>query len=240
MAVDLAEPPPGFFSFESEDFALSAEEAEWLAERIAETAGDSMLGYMLSHRLQPLADAEAPSEDPADAHLPAELKAIVEHGRLFSLTIHGALLLYNLLLARRADQLGYEAGDLTGHYEDALRAWWAETSDDAGVQQWDRHAFWQIVQRAHRNISPLTVNRVNAWLDRISDGSAEKAATDAGLSSLVASRERRLKGPKSRLVNDRLLANWSGGSGTGRLVYRWGTVQNQLADVFSGLNGAGS
>ncbi len=85
-----------------------------------------------------------------------------------------------------------------------------------------------------------TTTWVNAWLDRVADGSAGRAAKDSGVSTLVADRERRLKGPKSRLVNDRLLANWSGAAGTARLVYRWGTVRTQLTDLFNGLDDAGA
>jgi hypothetical protein len=80
---------------------------------------------------------------------------------------------------------------------------------------------------------------LNSWLDAIADTRAANAARDPVLHRLVEERERLLKGTKSRFVNDRLLANWRGGAGVGRLTYRWDTVRRQLDDIFEGLDSAG-
>jgi hypothetical protein len=234
----LPAPPPGFFSFEAATFDLSFEEASWLAERIEERAAESILGYLLVHRLEPQAGSSAPWDDPAMIHLPGVLQAVVEHGRLFSLAIRGAALLYNLLLARRARDLGFDTGDLSISYEEELDEWWREVSTDPAVARWDRTAFWEVVGGSQAQIATSTVRWVNAWLDRVADGTAAMAKSDGGLATLIADRERRLKGAKSRLVNERLLANWRGESGVGRLVYRWGIARTHLADIFAGLTDA--
>lgn len=233
--------PGGFFSFESATFALTFEEASWLAERMADRVPDSMLGHMVVHRMRPVAGTAAPWEEPAVGLLPADLRSVVEHARRFSITMRGAVLVYNLLLARRTESLGFEHGaELAGDYEEELLVWWRDIETDRSVSHWDRHEFWSLVRTTNPNITLPTTGWVNAWLDAIADGTAANAARDAAVSNLVADRERRLKGAKSRLVNDRLLANWNGAAGTAPLVYRWGTVRTQLTDLFDGLEHVGA
>ena len=48
------------------------------------------------------------------------------------------------------------------------------------------------------------------------------------------------KGAQSRLKNEKMLAAWSGASGTGRLTYRWGTVKVIVNDIMRGLDDAGA
>lgn len=236
----LPEPPTEFFSFREATFELTREEAEWLAERIVQRVPDSMLGYMVLHRLRPAVNARAPWEDPAVASLSDELRLVVEHARHFSQAIYGAVLLYNLLLARRAARLGFASGELVDAYEGELDDWWREIESDAAFHRWDRDDFWRTVVSVHGRVPMPTVAWVDEWLDRVQDGSAARSVADPQLHRLVHDRERRLKGAKARLINDRLLANWRGASGTGRLVYRWGTVHTQLTDLFEGLDRAGA
>lgn len=231
----LPEMPPGFLKFESTNFELSGEEASWLAERIEESVPDSMLGYLLLHRLEPLSDSAAPWEDPAGQQLPDALMSILEHGRLFSLAIHGANLLYNLLLARRAEELGFGAEDLPGSYEQQLDQWWQEVDQDPGIRRWDRNGFWEVVEATHGKVALSTVRFISAWLDRIGDGTVAAASSNRALAALISDRERQLKGAKSRFLNDRLLAQWRGGSGVGRHTYRWNVVRTHLIDIFSGF-----
>lgn len=237
----LPGPPDGFFSFESARFELTLEEAGWLAERIIDRIPDSMLGQLVLHRLRPSGDSIAPWDIPFVGRLPPELQVVLKHARLFSLAVHGAALTYNLLLARRAADLGFDrANDWSEDYGDALERWGAEVAAEPDLLPWDRTQFWSVVQAANPNVAPPTIAWVNAWLDRVADGDAARGADDPQVRALVARREQHLKGPKSRLVNDRLLAAWNGASGTDRLVYRWGTVKTQLLDLFDGLEAAGA
>ncbi|MDP9420624.1 MAG: DUF6361 family protein [Actinomycetota bacterium] len=237
----LPQHPDRFFSFESATFELTYDEASWLAERLADQVADTMLGYLVLHRLRPSSGTTAPWEEPSIGRLPDHLRAVVEHARLFSQAIHGAVLVYNLLLGRRAVVLGFDnAAAHVANYEELLSNWWSDTAADPAMANWSRDEFWDVVRASGANVTLPTTTWVNAWLDRVADGSAGRAAKDSGVSTLVADRERRLKGPKSRLVNDRLLANWSGAAGTARLVYRWGTVRTQLTDLFNGLDDAGA
>lgn len=236
----LPEFPPGFLRFERATFELSGDEATWLAERIEETVPDSLMGYLLLHRLEPLSDSTAPWEDPAAQRLPDPLNAVVEHGRVFSLAIHGANLLYNLLLARQAEEVGFPADDWPGYYEGLLDQWWREVAQDPGFGKWDRRAFWEVAGDSYGRVAPPTVRFVNSWFQGIEDGSAAKAASNPVLAVLISGREKQLKGTKSRFLNDRLLANWRGDSGVGRHIYRWDTARTQLLDIFAGLGHAGA
>jgi hypothetical protein len=228
--------PPGFFDFESDTFAVQLDEASFLVERIVDRVPDSLHAHLLLHRMRLAGDAAAPWLLPTLRQLPEELRGALEHARLFSLAMHGAALLYNLLLARRGAELGYDGmDDHADHYEDQLANWWGEVAPDPGVHDWDRTDFWRTVRASNPNVTPRTVAWVDSWLDGVVDGTAAIAATDTGLASLVSDRERRLKGSKSRLVNDRLLAAWNGSAGTARLLYRWPTVRTQLLDLFDGL-----
>jgi len=62
---------------------------------------------------------------------------------------------------------------------------------------------------------------VNQWMAAVLDGSAKLALTDPQrrLRQLVANREQSIKRAQSRLTNTKLLATWSGASGTGELVF---------------------
>jgi len=40
------------------------------------------------------------------------------------------------------------------------------------------------------------------------------------------------------MKNDKMLAAWSGASGTGELTYRWRTVRRIVNDIVSGLDDA--
>jgi hypothetical protein len=228
--------PSRLFHFESETFAVQPDEATWLVERIIDRVPNSLHGHLLLRRMRPAADAAAPWLLPTLGQLPEELRSVIEHARSFSLAIHGAALLYNLLLARRGAELGFDGmDDWAAHYEDQLASWWAEVASDPAVPRWDRTAFWRTVRASNPNVTFRTISWVDAWLDGVVNGSAAKAAIDSGMARLVSDRERQLKGPKSRLVNDRLLAAWSGSAGTERLLYRWPTARTQLMDVFDGL-----
>jgi hypothetical protein len=52
----------------------------------------------------------------------------------------------------------------------------------------------------------------------------------------IARRERTLKGSLARLSNPRALERWAGGSGLGRLTYRWDNARRIMVDILNGLH----
>jgi len=76
---------------------LTRNEALYLQERIRAAAGDSMLWQLF--RAGPLPDAEYPWLHPRFGDLPEELQSSLSHARCFAEVMHGAAILYNLMLA---------------------------------------------------------------------------------------------------------------------------------------------
>ena len=73
------------------------------------------------------------------------LREQLDHGENFSQILHGAQLLYNLMLAERA---GWT--EKISEYRGLLAGWWqAVQARQEELRQWDRPRFWQIVYRGN-------------------------------------------------------------------------------------------
>jgi len=164
--------------------------------------------------------------------LPANLQEQIIHAHNFSDVIHGAALLYNMMLAEKS---GREV--LLDQYHDALQGWAAELVERESILiRWDRHRFWEIARLRNARISTLTTNFINAWLNLVLD--QHKVATVADnpqARQLIYERERQLKRGLARLDNQRQLEQWNGEAGTRRLNFRWAVAQTIIADILTGL-----
>ena len=92
--------PPGFPNEDSGGFELTFREASWLQERILDRAAGTLFAHLVSGPR--LIDSDAPWEKPATLLAPVRMREVVEHARRFSHVMHGAALLYNLLVLLRA------------------------------------------------------------------------------------------------------------------------------------------
>ena len=96
---------------------------------------------------------------------------------------------------------------------------------------------WELTRRANPHIPERTQAFVRRWvtgLRRTMD-----SMHDTSLRQLVQEREER-KGTQSRLKNEKMLAAWSGASGTAPMTYRWATVKVLVNDIIRGLDDAGA
>jgi Family of unknown function (DUF6361) len=239
-APTLPPVPPGFPRHPQTGFELSRAEAGWLQERLLASTEGTLLHHLASDGHRPQRGWAAPWEDPACYTSPPQVLALLEHARLFSLAVQGAAFLYNLLIAER-----YEAARHTRvrnpvqHYRDRLAEWAKECQgQDGTLSGWDRRVFWHLIRELNPTVRPATHRFLDLWFDWVCRLDLDGAADDRALRGLVASRERLQKGTQSRLVNDRLLASWSGQAGTGRLTYRWAQVNRMLQDLHDGLETA--
>ena len=157
---------------------------------------------------------------------PGELVVLVDHARRFHTVIHGAVLVYNLLLARKS---GRE--ELVDTYETRLDEWRKELQDTAALQGWSRTDWWAAIWRNNPRVKRPTIEFFNRWLDLIGDDVDLAQSTKAG--NLVSSRERQIKGGRARLVNQSALDRWSGASGLGRLDFRWTVGRSHLMDLYA-------
>lgn len=232
----LPDPPPGFPDDVDGGFELTVGEAQWLVERIATAAPGTLLTHLLRRDGPPDPDSWAPWDDTACADAPDPIRDQLEHARLFSLTIHGAALLYNLLVAERYQEAGHtRIEEPAANYRERLSNW-AEECAAASHQLagWDREGMWQLVRDANPRVGIATRLFVDTWIDAVVTGAVDGVADRDPLRTLVGQREQRQKKTQSRLTNERLLRTWSGEAGSAQLTYRWPTVHTLITDIHAG------
>lgn len=232
--------PSGFPHDVPDGFRLAYAEAAWLRERIVETAPDTLLQHLITGDSPPDEGSTAPWADGPCRLASASVQELVDHAWLFSLSLHGAALLYNLLVGERYERQGLTTiPHPVEDYRWQLGDWAQQCRAAAGrLANWDRQMFWSLVRSRNPRVGPATRLFVDTWLDAVCRGVNSSVADDPHLRGLVASRERRQKGAQSRLVNDRLLRTWSGRSGSDALTYRWQQVRRLVVDIRNGLGAA--
>src|ERR1017187_3557634 len=232
--------PAGFPRHPETGFELSRAEAGWLQERMLGGTEGSLLHYLASDGHRPQANSDAPWDDPICLTPAPEVKRILEHARLFSLAVHGASFLYNFMIAELYVTAGHTRIESpVERYRDRLQEWAQKCEENDGeLSGWDRGAFWDLILAVNPQVRPVTRTFLSTWFDRVCSLEIHGAADDEALRQMVARRERAQKGSQSRLTNDRLLASWSGQSGTRRLTYRWAQVNRIVQDLHDGLEAA--
>ena len=230
--------PEGFL--EESSFELRPSEADFLEERILAVAPDSFLAHLLVAGSRDL-DADFPWDHPSAASAPAKVADHLEHARVFSLVMHGASLLYNLILAEEVADLRSGGGavaideDLTGHYRGLVADWSEQLSGDAAaLHEWDRPEFWALVASRNPRVPYHTKDFINRWAD-LAFERLDAVADDPDVRLLVRNRERHLKRGLARVGNARQLERWNGESGVGRLGFRWGGIKLMLDDIIDGV-----
>lgn len=230
--------PDGFPDSVDGGFDLRFAEATWLAEQITKAAGGTLLAHLLAAEESPDPVSLAPWADSACATGEPHLRRQLDHAWLFSLGMHGAALLYNLLIGERYETAGHtRVEEPVADYRERLQRW-AEDCVAVAPQlaSWDRQRMWHLVLQANPRVGPLTRQFVDTWLDSVAAGPWAGIAGRDDLRALVSNREQRQKQKQSRLVNDRLLRTWSGESGSAQLTYRWPQVRRIITDIRQGLS----
>lgn len=214
---------------ESATIDLREQDAEYLRDRILQSVPDSMLADLL-HEPELPGDPEYPWEYAHRNHLSDEVQEYLYHARNFSEIIHGASLLYNLMLAREATD-----EELIEEYSNELDDWvqLVETRLTE-YREWDLDRFWEIVTNASANTPERMQLFVERWIEIATNNPEEVAEKDAAL-QLIETRERRLKGGRARLQHQSALEQWGGEAGTNQLAYRWDIAKIHLKDIFAGL-----
>lgn len=151
---------------------------------------------------------------------------------MFSLGMHGAALLYNLLIGERYEAVGHTRVDQpVADYRERLERWAEDCAAVASqLASWNRQQMWDLVLHANPRVGRLTRQFADTWLDAVLGGSWDSVADWDDLRTLVSAREQQKK-KQSRLVNDRLLRTWSGESGSAQLTYRWPQVRRIITDI---------
>ena len=223
--LDASLPAPPSTLLKSDTFALTPDEEEYLSQRIEGSARRSMLAWLIQHPPGNLDDADPWQLDNL-GQAPAHLQRLVDHARRFSITIHGAMIVYNLLLAEKTGN-----DELIARYEGAAVEWHTELATSHALDDWDRTDWWHTVTRQNPRLRPATRIFVDSWITVLhaSDG----IARDPKARDLVASRERQIKGGRARLANPAALDQWRGSSGMGKLSFRWQIARSHLRDLYA-------
>ena len=231
----LPEPPAGFPQQVPGGFALTHIEAAWLRERLLSADPQSLLAHLLDHPPDP--NSTRPWLDTAALNADGEARHWLDNAHRFSTVMHGAQLLYNLLLAESHQEHGYAADDeFITRYREAL-ADWRERLHAVDLSDPDafEHLLIRIEAKIGRVVHPRSRHFIRDWYrfvrERRGDGLAD--ADDARV--FIARREMTHKGALSRLRNHKRLQAWAGGTGAGEMSFRWSYVQRTLGDIVDGL-----
>ncbi len=233
-APSIPAPPDDFFSLTRCDFELTQDEATWLAERIVDAAPETLLQLLIASGNRASPSARFVWDDPEAAAATGRIRGALNEARRFALVVHGAMLLYNVLLAERAEELGLTEHDgLRDDFSTQLSDWSDETeASDLGA--WDLERLWALIAEQGRAVAAPTRSFVADWLALTQEHSGPELAGSRSARSLVEAREYYQKRSQARLRNDRLMHQWGGASGSERLNFRWPVVRRLLNDIAEG------
>jgi hypothetical protein len=220
-------PCPKGFPYVDISFRLTVEEAYYLRERIMHNAPGTFLAF-LADQGKFDTSVRFPWEHPQVGDVYGRTRKTIQHAHFFSEAIHGAALLYNYLLAKASDH-EERIVEYTRKFTQ-----WAELIKTRQEMfcRWDREKFWDVAFSKNPHIPRLTKSFVDTWFDlALNKDEPEQLLDHRQTEHFIRDRERFLKRGQARLQNQRALELWGGASGTGRLDYRWNTVQTLLADI---------
>ncbi len=221
---------------------LEEEEAEYLRQQIMTNVPGTLIAFLVDQG-EWWDTVSFPWHHPQVGECSNRVQGKLHHAELFSLVMHGAALLYNLMLAeKRASGQGDGSSKPEGlvvRYRKALGEWYGNLEEERpALKQWveSRAEFWDAVHLVNRRIPVPTVRFINTWMDLAIRIDGIDALIDSrSTRDLIHHRERRLKRTLARLDNPRALETWSGAAGTQQLSYRWQQAQIILQDILRGL-----
>lgn len=231
----LPSPPEEFPKSIPGGFALLPDEAAWLRDRILGEEPGTLFAHLAVER--PTAESPAPWADPAAITVEGDARRLLDDAQAFAAVMHGAQLLYNLLLAEEYHAAGYDRlADPAEGFRDRLARWSEEMPAMVNLRTWNLDALLARVELTRG--APINIHSrrfVQGWRDLLIDGEGEPLAESDAARTFMAKREKQHKGAQARLGNRGRLATWGGSSGAAALVYRWPQVRGILLDIHDGL-----
>ena len=211
---------------------LSGDEASYLRERVMTNCEDSLLAYLLANRVD-VSGAQFAWQ--LGTPLPEKLAVPLSHAQNFSEVIHGAQLLYNLILAEQRKD-----AELISDYRDRLEQWWGlVTARREQLDTWDRMQFWNTVHRVNPRIGSRAKRFIDRWIDQALQSNEVSDIVDSQVpKELIELREFQIKGKLARTRSQRARDLWTGAAGSEQLDLRWRTSQRIIADILEGLEGS--
>lgn len=218
-------PPAPTDFMKTTDFSLSDDESAFIVDRLMGSNPTSLLAFLAGRGDR--SDADQIWTHPNVIDFPEPARRLVHHAEIFSDAMHGASLLYNLMLSelRRND-------DWVARYERQL-ATWRQSFDGARLRRWSLDDFWAESRHSAHQVLEPTRRFVAEWIDllRATGGLArDRPKAEAA----VTARERRLKRNQSRFANKSARERWQGSSDAYRPQFRWPQAKRHLRDLARG------
>jgi hypothetical protein len=211
--------------------SLRRVEAEYLSDRLR-------LSPACSESLLPILVAQSKVDNvafvwqhPVVASLPPKLSEIVANARNFSEMMHGAALLYNLILAEQVQN-----DKLVESYRENFASWTDTVADrESTFRSWKKESFWDLIYSLNPTIANGTRQFIDRWWDYSRTQCRSTLRDDMGVRRFIEDREKSLKKDLARLGNPNAKNGWGGDSGSGQMDYRWWISQRILDDILFGL-----
>lgn len=210
---------------------LTEGEAEYLMGRVQDRAPRSLMAYLLTLS-EGAPDVDFVWEHPDATSFPAHVARPLLEARNFSTVMHGAALLYNLMLAEKTGD-----AERCEDYQSRLARWSTECEEHrAAIMTWNVGEFWNFARACGANAGIATVQFVSAWISLVRSGPSRRLAHESKARELIVDREVRLKGRLARLSGGAPLETWLGASGANQLDFRWKKIARQvIVDIQNGL-----
>lgn len=227
----LPVPPPGF-PRDSVTVALRCEDAEYLRDRIQAEHPQSLLAVLAQRASRTDLQAAWPWDFSGLEGTAPTLRERLHDAQLFAVSMHGAALLYNLMLSEQRHR-----EDWVGRYQRKLTEWAGDLAAlEADLRDWQLDGVWQTVRAGGRSLGYPTRSFVQNWVEELQrNGPTAIVHGESRARVLVRNREARVKPGRARLTNVRHRELWGGESGTERMEYRWEPAKRILRDIFDGL-----
>ena len=155
-----------------------------------------------------------------DLRLPKDLQADIQQAEQFSTLMHGAQLLYNLLLSEHFQQEQNKE-----KYQKQLTNWSNVVADRTDLRS--ESPLWPIPKDQRHKIREAAKIFVTNWREvGLDDPSGDKAR------ELVRARQAQVKLSNSKLQKP-ATDEWGGNSGSTKLTFRWSNVVRFIQDIKS-------
>ena len=152
-----------------------------------------------------------------------ECKRRIKLANEFSLAMEGPHILYNILLAKKA-----EINDRIDKYNTEYELWEGKVRNPSIFKQGCAEKWLELARWGNRRINIKTTNFIEEWCKAMQDGRNINE-----LEFMVAEQAKNNKGSRSLLNTGVGQDQWVG---IRRLDYRWGSAKRLLKDIQRGLN----
>jgi hypothetical protein len=232
-------PSPEADFLESATFDLCAEQGAYLEDRIQQSNPNSYLAFLILNAVD-VSASDYPWDVAQHSDASPAVLRMVEAAAAFSHAMHGAQLLYHVLVA---EQLAAAAGPSAERvdvdaYRDAYLQWADQRMERAPDALDDLPEFWATLRSVNPSIGPNVRTFVESWVGLVQQSDPRGLATSALAADLIRTRERSMKRNLARLSNRARLDTFAADPNAGPLGFRWGSARTVIGDLAAARSNA--